>query len=205
MISNMSSMVANIRTAAVLLGDTGKKLVEDTRSLAERAETQGQHLQQTSMHVKTVSETVARNAQAAQEVSMMTASLLLPLTGVGLDAAVGLLISALVQQRVYSVLVQIILIILRLLLLSALLLAVTQFTLGALPLDSAPAWLLMGGFAVGGDWGLSFLHLGFFSEIWAIIPFGILLGAALLGFALLQSALSEWLLAFAIRRAEQIG
>ncbi len=75
MIINMSSMVANIRTAAVLLGDTGKKLVEDTRSLAERAETQGQHLQQTSLHVKTVSETVARNAQAAQEVSMMTTSL----------------------------------------------------------------------------------------------------------------------------------
>ena len=75
MITNMSSMVANIRTAAVLLGDTGKKLVEDTRSLAERAEAQGQHLQQTSMHVKHVSETVARNAQAAQEVSMMTSSL----------------------------------------------------------------------------------------------------------------------------------
>ncbi len=46
MIANMSSMVANIRTAAVLLGDTGKKLVDDTRSLAERAEAQGQHLQQ---------------------------------------------------------------------------------------------------------------------------------------------------------------
>jgi len=75
MITNMSSMVANIRTAAVLLGDTGKKLVDDTRSLAERAEAQGQHLQQTSMHVKHVSETVARNAQAAQEVSMMTSSL----------------------------------------------------------------------------------------------------------------------------------
>jgi methyl-accepting chemotaxis protein len=75
MISNMSSMVANIRTAAVLLGDTGKKLVDDTRSLADRAEAQGQHLQQTSMHVKSVSETVARNAEAAQEVSMMTKSL----------------------------------------------------------------------------------------------------------------------------------
>ena len=75
MITNMSSMVANIRTAAVLLGDTGKKLVDDTRSLAERAEAQGQHLQQTSLHVKHVSETVARNAQAAQEVSMMTSSL----------------------------------------------------------------------------------------------------------------------------------
>jgi methyl-accepting chemotaxis protein len=34
MIVNMSGIVANIRTAAVLLGDTGKKLVDDTRSLA---------------------------------------------------------------------------------------------------------------------------------------------------------------------------
>jgi len=75
MIVNMSSMVANIRTAAVLLGDTGRKLVDDTRSLAERAATQGEHLQQTSLHVKHVSETVSRNAQAAQEVSMMTQSL----------------------------------------------------------------------------------------------------------------------------------
>ena len=75
MIMHMSSMVANIRTAAVMLGDTGKKLVDDTRSLAERAAAQGQHLQQTSLHVKHVSETVARNASAAQEVSMMTASL----------------------------------------------------------------------------------------------------------------------------------
>ncbi len=75
MIINMSSIVANIRTAAVLLGDTGKKLVDDTRSLAERAAAQGQHLQQTSLHVKHVSETVARNAAAAHEVSMMTSSL----------------------------------------------------------------------------------------------------------------------------------
>ncbi len=67
MIINMSSIVANIRTAAVLLGDTGKKLVDDTA--------QGQHLQQTSLHVKRVSETVARNASAAHEVSMMTGSL----------------------------------------------------------------------------------------------------------------------------------
>jgi methyl-accepting chemotaxis protein len=75
MITSMSSMVANIRTAAVMLGDTGKQLVDDTRSLSERAATQGEHLQQTSIHVKRVSETVARNASAAQEVSMMTASL----------------------------------------------------------------------------------------------------------------------------------
>jgi methyl-accepting chemotaxis protein len=75
MMNKMSAIVANIRTAAVLLGDTGKKLVDDTLALSERANTQGEHLQQTSLHVKRVSETVARNASASQEVSMMTASL----------------------------------------------------------------------------------------------------------------------------------
>jgi methyl-accepting chemotaxis protein len=75
MMTKMSVIVANIRTAAVLLGDSGKTLVADTRSLSERAHTQGLHLQQTSLHVKRVSETVARNASASQEISMMTASL----------------------------------------------------------------------------------------------------------------------------------
>ena len=75
MMTNMSAIVANIRTAAVLLGDTGKHLVDDTRSLSERADTQGQHLAQTSLHVKRVSETVSRNASASQEISMMTSAL----------------------------------------------------------------------------------------------------------------------------------
>jgi methyl-accepting chemotaxis protein len=75
MMTKMSAIVANIRTAAVLLGDSGKKLVDNTRSLSDRAQAQGEHLQQTSMHVKRVSETVARNASASQEISMMTDSL----------------------------------------------------------------------------------------------------------------------------------
>ena len=72
MLTKMSAIVANIRTAAVLLGETGKRLVDDTRSLAERAQAQGNHLRETSMHVKHVSEMVSRNASASQEISMMT-------------------------------------------------------------------------------------------------------------------------------------
>ena len=75
MMSRMSVIVATIRTATVLLGDTGKKLVDDTLALSDRAKTQGEHLQQTSVHVKRVSETVARNASASHEISMMTAGL----------------------------------------------------------------------------------------------------------------------------------
>jgi methyl-accepting chemotaxis protein len=79
----MSEMVANIRSAAVQLGDTGKKLVDDTRSLAERAQAQGEHLTQTAMHVRRVSETVSRNAEASQEVSVMTDMLHKEASGAG--------------------------------------------------------------------------------------------------------------------------
>ena len=79
----MSEMVANIRSAAVQLGDTGKKLVDDTRSLAERAQAQGEHLTQTAMHVRRVSETVSRNAEASQEISVMTDMLHKEASGAG--------------------------------------------------------------------------------------------------------------------------
>jgi len=71
----MSEMVGNIRAAAVQLGDTGKALVQDTKSLSDRARTQGEHLTQTALNVRKVGETVARNAQASQEISLMTESL----------------------------------------------------------------------------------------------------------------------------------
>ncbi|MBL8162937.1 MAG: hypothetical protein JNJ61_13190 [Anaerolineae bacterium] len=136
---------------------------------------------------------------------LMTASLLLPFTSVGLDASIGLLISVTVQQRVYSVMMQMVIILLRLVVVVALLVGATQFIQGDLPLSDGAAWALMGAFAGFGDWGLSYLHLGFYSEVWATIPYAILLGVALLAFAMLESLVSEWLLAFAIRRAERMG
>jgi hypothetical protein len=136
---------------------------------------------------------------------LMTASLLLPFTGIGLHAAVGLLVSATVQQRVYSALTQIILIIIRLFVVIALLVAATQFIRGSLTASDSAAWLLMGGFSAFGDWGLSFLHLGFYGEIWATVPYAIFLGIGLLLFSMGQSAVTEWILGYAIRRAERIG
>ncbi len=79
----MSEMVANIRSASVQLGDTGKKLVDDTRALAERAQAQGEHLTQTAGHVRRVSETVSRNAEASQEISLMTDMLHKEASGAG--------------------------------------------------------------------------------------------------------------------------
>lgn len=136
---------------------------------------------------------------------LMTAALLLPLTSLGLSAAVGLLFSVWIQQRTYSAVTLLTGIVLRTALAVGLLVGATQFIQGRLPLPDAAAWGLMGTFAAFGDWGLSFLNLGFFSEIWTAIPFGIFLGVALLAFAILQSALTDWVLAFAVRLAERSG
>ncbi len=136
---------------------------------------------------------------------MMTASLLLPLTSLGLSAAVGLLFSVLVQQRTYSVLAQVLAVALRTGLAAALLVSATQFVRGELAISDLAAGLLMGGFAALADWGLAFLNLGFFSEIWATVPFFIFVGIVLVLFSIAQSALTEWVLALAVRLGERSG
>lgn len=135
----------------------------------------------------------------------MTASLLLPLTIVGFDAAIGLLIATLFQQRTYALLAQILYVIARIVLAGALVFAITQLLNGDLGTSDVGAWGLSLAFAVGGDWGLSFLNLGLFGEIWARIPFGIFLGLALLLVSLVQAAITDWIMGIAIRLAERRG
>jgi hypothetical protein len=137
---------------------------------------------------------------------LMTSTLLLPVTGLGFDAAIGLLFSTIVQQRTYSGLLQILLILIRILVVIGLTVGATQLMNGELQQSQGSMqWLLIAGFAALGDWGLAFLHLGFYGEIWATIPYGIFLGLALLVFAIIESGLTDWILAFAIRQAERKG
>ena len=136
----------------------------------------------------------------------MTAALLLPLTTVGFDAAFGLLLSALVQQRTYSSLIQAVLIFVRLVITALLISGATQLLNGQLlQMTDLGGWLLLGGHGALGDWGLAFLNLGRYSEIWATVPYGIFFGLALLIFALVQAALADRLLVFAVRQAQKKG
>lgn len=135
----------------------------------------------------------------------MTSSLLLPLTGIGFDAALGLLLSSIFQQRTYVVLAQILLAGARVVLVGVLVFLATQFVNGDVETTDLSAWALIGAFGAIGDWGLAFLNLGFYGEVWATIPFGIVMGLALLVFSMLQAMAADWLLALAIRRAERSG
>ncbi|MFN8528922.1 MAG: hypothetical protein U0670_09950 [Anaerolineae bacterium] len=136
---------------------------------------------------------------------MMTAGLLLPFTGVGLDASLGLLVSSHVQQRVYSVLIQVMFILVRVIVVGALLLAASTYLGGGLDLSSGVSWVLLFAFAAVGDWGLAFLYLGRFGEVWAIVPYGILIGLALMIFAFVQAGLADAILGLAARRAQHRG
>ena len=136
----------------------------------------------------------------------MTSTLLLPITAVGFDASIGLLVSTFVQQRTYVVLVQITLTVARLATIAFLLVAVTQFREGALwpGTSGLITWLLLFGFAVVSDWGLSLLYLGYYGAVvWAEVPYGIMLGVAMLTFVLVQAVLTDGIMALAIRRAER--
>lgn len=136
---------------------------------------------------------------------LMTASLLLPFTAIGFDASVGLLISAVVQHRTYTTLLQVLYIVLRIALVAGLTFAITAFLDGRLSLSDPLAWIMTFLFGAVGDWGLAFLYLGRYGEIWATVPYGIFLGLALVVFALAQAAIADRVLMMAVRRAQRKG
>ncbi len=135
----------------------------------------------------------------------MTAALLLPITSVGLDAAMGLLLSTFVRQRTYSAMLQIFLILLRVAVVAGLAQAMTHFIYGLTEFTPVGALALVGGFAALGDSGLAYLNLGLFGDLWSKAPWGILLCVGLLLFALLQALLTDWLVTLSVRRAERRG
>lgn len=134
---------------------------------------------------------------------VMTSGVLLPLTGLGMDAAIGLFISTVVKQRVYSGMLQILLILLRAGITLALLIGTTRFLVDPSSFSDPQSWLLVGAFAAIGDWGLLLLQLSALGEIWAKIPYAVFFGAALLLFVMIQAAIIDALLAYSVRHAER--
>ena len=133
----------------------------------------------------------------------MSAALLLPVTSTGLNAAFGLLISTAVRQGVYTTLVQVVYILFRIGLALALLWGASLFIRGGLPASDAGVWLLLFIAAALGDWGLALLSLGFAGEVWVVVPYGIFIGPALLVFALIEAAIADQLLNWAVGRAQK--
>ncbi len=75
MLNVLSALVADVRSASSMVTHVGAQLVEDGHSLSQRTQSQAVSLEEATSNVGQVSDTVARNSEAAQEVSMMTKSL----------------------------------------------------------------------------------------------------------------------------------
>lgn len=75
MLNVLSTLVADVRSASSMVTHVGGQLVEDGHSLLQRTQSQAVSLEEAATNVGQVSDTVARNSEAAQEVSLMTKSL----------------------------------------------------------------------------------------------------------------------------------
>jgi methyl-accepting chemotaxis protein len=75
MLNVLSALVADVRSASAMVTHTGSQLVEDGHLLSQRTQSQAVSLEEATSNVGEVSDTVARNSEAAQEVSLMTNSL----------------------------------------------------------------------------------------------------------------------------------
>jgi methyl-accepting chemotaxis protein len=75
MLNVLSTLVADVRSASSMVTHVGGQLVDDGHSLSQRTQSQAVSLEEAAVNVGQVSDTVARNSEAAQEVSMMTKSL----------------------------------------------------------------------------------------------------------------------------------
>lgn len=75
MLTNLSGLVADVRSASALVSDVGNSLVADGHLLADRTQSQAASLEETTSNVRMVSEMVRQNADASQEVSTMTRKL----------------------------------------------------------------------------------------------------------------------------------
>ncbi|MBI5271243.1 MAG: cache domain-containing protein [Burkholderiales bacterium] len=75
MSEGLSTMVAEIRSSAVRVGLSGRRLAESGDALSQRTEAQAANLRQTVATVGQLSDAVASNASAAHELDQLTAAL----------------------------------------------------------------------------------------------------------------------------------
>jgi methyl-accepting chemotaxis protein len=73
--NRLSGMVAEIRSSAVRVGQSGQEAAADSAALAQRTEEQASRLKATLSTVHTLGQAVASNAQSAAELDRLTSSL----------------------------------------------------------------------------------------------------------------------------------
>jgi len=132
----------------------------------------------------------------------MTAFIMMPLTAMGVDIALGLFISTSFKSRSISMILQILIVAFRVATTALLFWGVWQFTNGSLELNNPQALGVLSGFSILGDWGVVMSHLSAAGELWATVPHTIFIGLMMLAAVITQIAITSGLLAASVKAAE---
>ncbi len=102
----------------------------------------------------------------------MTVSLLQPLVAIALAAVTGILLTVSIRERIYTVLIQLIIVAVKLVFVAAAALAIASIFRGDAEVSTDVEYLLLLAYTGFGDWALMLAQLGSLGEIWQRLPHG---------------------------------
>lgn len=135
--------------------------------------------------------------------ALMTATIILPITALAVDIALGLLISTAISNRAFAGLAQALILTFRLVSTITLFCLIWGFMNHEINLEGTQALALVGALSAWGDWGLTLTQLSQSGQLWADLPYSVFVGLALLLFVIVQVSIANGLMILAIRFAER--
>ena len=136
---------------------------------------------------------------------IMTVSLLQPLVAVALAAVAGILLTVAIRERIYTVLIQLVIVAAQLVFVAAAALAIASILRGDAEISAEAEYLLLLAYTGLGDWALLPAQLGSLGEIWHRLPHGANISLALAALLFLLGVVSDAMMRLAERLAEVRG
>lgn len=130
-----------------------------------------------------------------------TACILLPLLNIASSAALGIVLGNAIRERLFVVLVQLIIVVALIIFVAFASFAVSQVMQDALAVPETMLTLLLLSYSAYGDWGLLFIQLDSLGAIWQRLPLGVFAGFALAAVAFAQALIADGLIRLAVRVA----
>lgn len=135
----------------------------------------------------------------------VTVSLLLPILQIALFAALGILLSVAVRERIYAFITQMLVVAVQLTFAVAGALAIAQMIRSDARAANDWSYALFFGYSAFGDWGLLLAQLGSLGEIWRRVPFGTAISLVLMLFVLALGLAADGMIWLAGRLSESRG
>ena len=135
----------------------------------------------------------------------VTVNLLLPIVQIALVAAFGILLSVAVRERIYALIIQMLVVALQMAFAAGGALAIAQMIRSEAMAASDWSYALFFGYSAFGDWGLILAQLGSLGEIWHRVPYGSTISLGLMVVVLALGLAADGMMWLAGRLAESRG